>query len=297
MNKKIITSTWCTDDGQKTVGIDPLEKSFKKFHPDVHFDIIGTERTQKTIEKYSYIDECMTNENVPWFIRGKTELFLTAPLVYDLKEKCDMIVHIDADSVVLGDLSEIFSSDEDVISVKNTSPLGTWGMNPGSDRVHPYTGQVVGNHEFVNMGMWALNNFDFIDDWIEYNKAILTNPNVPIPYRLTDGLGDENDTFSWLFHSGKYSNKIIDRHPCESGYYGCSVSWGEKSNWDTWKSFYIKNEKVYFMDPICEKEVQVKLLHLAGGGGKEKANVPFMDRLRENLSSEVYEFVEAIVND
>lgn len=297
MNKKIIVSTWCTDDWQESFGIEPLEKTFKHFHPDIKFDIIGTAETKKVIEEYSYIEECMTHEEVPWFMRGKTELFLTAPLVYNLKNSYDMIVHIDADSVVLGDLSEIFQSKEDVIGVKNTSPLGTWGCNPGSDRIHPFTGQVIGNHDFPNMGMWAINSMEFIDDWIEYNKNILTNPSIPIPSRLRDALGDENDTFSWLFHSGKYSTKMMDKNPAISGYYGCSVSWGTETNWDTWKSFYVKDGKVYFMDPTVNEEIQVKLLHLAGGGGKEKGNTPFMETLKEKLSSEVFDFIEAIVNE
>ena len=117
-NKKIIVSTWCTDDWQKSFGIEPLQKTFKHFHPDIDFDIIGTDRTTKAKEDFYYIQECMNHEEVPWYMRGKTELFLTAPLVFPyINSSYDMIVHIDADSIVLGNLDDIFLSDEDVISV------------------------------------------------------------------------------------------------------------------------------------------------------------------------------------
>lgn len=296
-NKKIIVSTWCTDDWQEGFGIDPLKKTFKYFHPDIDFEVVGTQKTEDILNNFSYIKEIMYDEDMPWFRRGKIAHWIQAPSVYHLKDEYDMIVHIDADSVVLGDLSEIFQSKEDVIGVKNTSPLGTWGCNPGSDRIHPFTGQVVGNHDFPNVGMWAINNMEFIDDWIEYNKNILTNPSIPIGFRLRDALGDENDTFSWLFHSGKYSTKMMDKNPAISGYYGCSVSWGTETNWDTWKSFYVKDNKVYFMDPTTNKETQIKLLHLGGGGADIKVKTPFMNMLKERLSSEVFEFIEEIVKN
>jgi hypothetical protein len=300
-NKKIIVSTWCTDDWQEGFGIDPLKKTFKYFHPDIDFEVVGTQKTEDILNNFSYIKEIMYDEDMPWFRRGKIAHWIQAPSVYHLKDEYDMIVHIDADSVVLGDLSDIFESDEDVISVKNTTPIGTWGCNPASDRINPFAdssfSKIIDKHDMVNVGMWAVNNIFFIDDWINLNKTVLTNPRVPIPYRLVEGMGDENDTFSWLFSSGKYRTKMIDRNPCDSGYYGCSVSWGTETHWDNWKSFYVKDKKVYFMDPTTNKETQIKLLHLGGGGADIKVKTPFMKMLKERLSSEVFEFIEEIVKN
>ena len=55
MNKKIVISTWCTDDYVDYLGLEKLTNSIKYFHPDVEHAIVDTVGTNKIKEENPWI--------------------------------------------------------------------------------------------------------------------------------------------------------------------------------------------------------------------------------------------------
>ena len=51
MSKKILISTWCTDDYVDLIGLEKLQNSIKYFHPDVDHVIVDTAMTNKIYEQ------------------------------------------------------------------------------------------------------------------------------------------------------------------------------------------------------------------------------------------------------
>ena len=52
MDKKILITTWCTDDYRDLVGLDKLMNSVQYFHPGIEHKIIDTAATNSINEKY-----------------------------------------------------------------------------------------------------------------------------------------------------------------------------------------------------------------------------------------------------
>ena len=106
------------------------------------------------------------------------------------------------------------------------------------------------------------NNKQFWYDWHELNQEayrikIEVNP-------CFHGLGDEQDTLNQIFHSEKYTSKIIDAIGTNLSYGLCNT-WGEETHWDSWKNMYIKNNSLYLDDPVNGDRMNVRVLHQAGG--------------------------------
>ena len=76
--KKIVISTWCTDDYREYIGINELTKSIKYFHPEIDHHIAN---------------QIWTAESGNWN---------AAKNCLDLSKDYDMVIHIDGDAVVLG---------------------------------------------------------------------------------------------------------------------------------------------------------------------------------------------------
>jgi len=251
MSKKILISTWCTDDYSELLGVEKLANSIKYFHPEVDHVIVDTKMTNDIYEKYS-----------PWM----KPIWMIAPTCLPYIDDYDMVIHLDADAVVTGPMTELFECDADVIGVRNNNSFNKAGAHSGITITHlePFgDGSQIPMQGFINAGLVAANNKEFWKDWHDVNqqsaKIKETNP-------YAHGIGDENDTLNQIFHSSSYTSKIIDEQGSGVSY-GLSNVWGMDNNhWESWLQIYVKDDRLYLDDPVTGESMCIKVLHQAGGG-------------------------------
>lgn len=115
-----------------------LEKSFKKFHPDIPFEIVGEEQIKTT---------------------GDPNFFYRAtPFVArDLLKKYDTVVKLDADQIITGDLSHTWEGDFDLGVVNNSNPREFKKYPVSVWNIHPLS--------YVNCGFVVMKSRDWVDHW------------------------------------------------------------------------------------------------------------------------------------
>ncbi len=247
--KKIAVTTWVTDDYVDYIGLNELKKSFKHFHPDVDFFVFDTKMTNEAKEKD------------PWL----NNVWMMPPSCLPFVEDYDMVVHIDGDCVVTGPMTELFESEEDIIGVRNNNSLGKASCHTGITIMHipPYgDGQYIPVQNFINAGLIASNNKQFWYEWHDLNKQAKRFKDEVNPY--AHGIGDEQDTLNQIFHSDRYTSKIIDAMGTGLSYGLCNT-WGENSHWESWSQIYLKDEALYLEDPKTGDPMCIKVMHQAGG--------------------------------
>ena len=247
--KKIAVTTWVTDDYVDYIGLNELKRSFKHFHPDVDFFVFDTKMTNEAKEKD------------PWL----NNVWMMPPSCLPFVEDYDMVVHIDGDCVVTGPMTELFESEEDIIGVRNNNSLGKASCHTGITIMHipPYgDGQYIPVQNFINAGLIASNNKQFWYEWHDLNKQAKRFKDEVNPY--AHGIGDEQDTLNQIFHSDRYTSKIIDAMGTGLSYGLCNT-WGENSHWESWSQIYLKDEALYLDDPKTGDPMCIKVMHQAGG--------------------------------
>ena len=247
--KKIAVTTWVTDDYVDYIGLNELKRSFKHFHPDVDFFVFDTKMTNEAKQKD------------PWL----NNVWMMPPSCLPFVEDYDMVVHIDGDCVVTGPMTELFESEEDVIGVRNNNSLGKASCHTGITIMHipPYgDGQYIPVQNFINAGLIASNNKQFWYEWHDLNRQAKRFKDEVNPY--AHGIGDEQDTLNQIFHSDRYTSKIIDAMGTGLSYGLCNT-WGENSHWESWSQIYLKDEALYLDDPKTGDPMCIKVMHQAGG--------------------------------
>ena len=247
--KKIAVTTWVTDDYVDYIGLNELKRSFKHFHPDIDFFVFDTKMTNEAKEKD------------PWL----NNVWMMPPSCLPFVEDYDMVVHIDGDCVVTGPMTELFESEEDVIGVRNNNSLGKASCHTGITIMHipPYgDGQYIPVQNFINAGLIASNNKQFWYEWHDLNRQAKRFKDEVNPY--AHGIGDEQDTLNQIFHSNRYTSKIIDAMGTGLSYGLCNT-WGENSHWESWSQIYLKDEALYLDDPKTGDPMCIKVMHQAGG--------------------------------
>lgn len=194
------------------VGTHKLINSFKKYHPDI--DLV--------VFRQDMIDKMMVNG---------INFYNSKPVFAKLlTDKYDLVVNIDADTVVLGRLDQIIKGDYDVGSV--------WNFNDYENRAI----ENIREDQYVQAGLVASTNRRFWDIWQEANKDAMK-------YR-----GRENDILNIIWYNNeevmRMHKVLFDR---ERDYYGCK-SLNRESE------FYVEEDRV-----MCRGE-QVYLYHNAKGG-------------------------------
>ena len=278
MSKKIAISTWCTDDYVDLLGLDKLQNSIKYFHPDVDHVIIDSKMTD------------IINQVFPWM----KPIWMMAPTCSPLAKDYDMVVHLDADAVVVGPMDELFESDADIIGVRNNNSLDQAGAHGGiTIPHHPPCGDGSPNplQGFINAGLVAANNSQFWEDWHDVNSQVAATKGY--------GWGDENDTLNHIFHCDKYNSEVID--PIGSGVsYGLSNIWGTGDNhWESWSQIYVKDDRLYLDDPKTGEPMCIKVLHQAGGSIAAELNKSaggFRNWLKSVVSPDVKEYLEVVTH-
>ena len=282
--KKILVSTWCTDDYSELLGVEKLANSIKYFHPEVDHVIFDTKMTEQI------------HSEMPWM----KPIWMMAATCLPFVEEYDMVVHLDADAVVTGPMTEFFESEEDIIGVRNNNSLDkASGHDFGITITHlpPFgNGQQIPIQGFINAGMIGANNKEFWVDWHDVNKQSAKIKTEVNPY--AHGIGDEQDTLNQIFHSGEYTTKIVDARGTGVSY-GLSNTWGTVTHWDSWKDLYVEDDCLCLDDPADGAKMKVKVLHQAGGSAAAQLNKSsggLREWMKTVMSTEAINYINKITS-
>jgi hypothetical protein len=272
--KKIIITTWCTDDWRQINTIENLINSLKYFHPNIDFYIFNTSDTKIEKEKH------------PWLTHG----WMISPSCMGYIENYDMVIHIDGDTIITGPLTELIESNEDIIGVRNMNSFGYAGAHNWGNKMQ--LGNIeINSIDFLNAGLVASNNCNFWKEWFAINHYCAFN-NI-------NNMRDEQGTLNYLFHNNgnKYTTKILDKVGTNLSY-GQSNAWGTGDNhWESWNKLYVKNDKLYLDDPLTNIPMVVKVLHQAGGFVAYNNNIKhngYRNWLRTVVTKDVNDYIDSI---
>ena len=253
---KTIIESHCGDDCYEAVGARKLKNSLKHFHPEVPLHIYGDAEIAEFRNIY------------PWLQWASMDPVLCGKLA----EEYDMVVHIDADSIITGTLDELLLGDFDIAGVRNNNDIG---LASGC-------GCTLGNHipgidaatQYLNAGLVAVKNKEF---WVEFlsRNAVMAN----------EAFG-EQDIWNKLFWGGKYKNKVLD--PKEANvYYGVSAQLCKPGYpmQECWSRMYMEKSNLCFNGKV------VKIIHNAGGFGLPKL------QYQTWVTPEVKDFLDTITKD
>jgi hypothetical protein len=211
--QKSVAFTIVSDNYYYPVGTHIFVNTFKKFHPDIPLVVFRQDK----------IDELMVD--------GVN--FYNAKPVFakQLYNDYDLVVNIDADTIILDRLTEVFDQDYDVGAVWNFNDYENVAL------------ENITSEMYVQAGLVASRSKFFWDLWANKNQEAMQ-------YRC-----QENDILNLLWYNNEEvqkMNKIIfDK---DKNYLGCK-SLGREGE------FYLDGNKIF-----CRGE-QVKAYHHARGGG------------------------------
>lgn len=212
MKEKIIFYTFVSDNYYEGIGTPILINSFKKFHFDIELIVFRQDTINEVFKRTS-----VNFENAkPTFAKLLTDNY-------------DLIVNIDADTIITARLEEILADDYEVGSIVGYSNF----CHATIENVTP--------EMYVQAGLVASRNKRFWDIWEEANKGAMK-------YHFK-----ENDVLNLVWYNdievSKMKRKIFD---INKDYYGCKSLGREKE-------FCIEDDKL-----MCRGE-QVFCYHNARG--------------------------------
>jgi hypothetical protein len=203
--------TIASDNYYYPCGTHLFINSFKRFHPDIDLVVFRQDK----------IDNIMQNginfyNAKPTFAKQLTEVY-------------SLVANIDADTIILDRLTEVFDTKYDVGAV--------WNLNDYENASFAN----ITSEMYVQAGLVASRNKDFWDIWEEANK------------KANDYIRKENDVLNLVWYNDskvqQMDKVIFDK---DKNYLGCK-SLGRESE------FYMEGKKV-----MCRGE-QVKAYHWAKG--------------------------------
>lgn len=234
---KVVFFTFVSDSYYPLVGTEKMINSFKRFHPDI--DLV--------VFRQDMIDKVFKEKNVNFYNAKPTFAKLLTPYY-------DLVVNIDADSVVLGRCEAILKGDYDVMAAWNYNDYENMSLENVNDRM------------FLNAGLVGAKNELFWDIWEEENKKAMKY------------LAQENSILNLVWYNNpevkEMKRVIIDK---DKDYYGCKSLNREGE-------FYLKDNKV-----MCRKE-QVFIYHHAKGGRA----LPKLQFEKMGFTTEVASYMYAI---
>ena len=202
-----------SDNYFEQVGTPKLISSFSKFHPDISLKIFRQAEINQTFA-----------EN-PWINWDLAKATFGKKLASDY----NLVVNLDADQIVVGELSELLNADVDLMSVMNNNNYDLKAVRPN-----------VPWQCYVNAGLVASRVKDFWDLWEKETMR----------YGMTVGFR-EQDVLNDIFWSGRYTYRVLDALD-QNVYYGTSTR-------GQWEKMYMEGDKLMLNDK------QVKVLHHATG--------------------------------
>jgi lipopolysaccharide biosynthesis glycosyltransferase len=247
---KVAFCTHVSDDWYYSVGAHKLSQSLKYFHPEIDFYCFGDKQ----------LNELFTiHPNVNW---NTVHPFVS----YQLIDQYDMVVHFDADSMIVGKLDELLVESNlefDIIGVRNNNDFNKAGKD------NPITNPGLDTQKYLNAGLVAITNKAFVEQWMVNN----TEFGNQMPFQEQTVLN---------FMTKDWKTKIID--PIESNvYYGISNLYGDNTHWDSWMDIQlIENELIL-------NNKKVKVLHHGGGHGAIKLDFNLFNKEVKQHLNKIYE--------
>lgn len=232
-----------------------LERSFKHFHPDIPFKVI----TNKELETY-------VKDDPHFFYRQKPILGEQYLSEYDL------VLGLDADQIILGDLSYIWNTtDYDIGCVLNYN-------QPDVERYGLIQGWGISPIEYVNCGLVAMRSTKFVHNW----KAWCFSPQFErLQFREQDGLN------AMVYH-GNWNVRIFDHG---DGPAKMAAFWGLFGK-SYWSKAIMRDGKVIIpkVDAgIPKVDTELKVIHWGGGNIGNKLNY------RVFFNEEVSDFIDTVI--
>lgn len=242
-------------------GGNKLINSWSYFHPDIPI---------------LWYNENVTNEIIKQNARFCLCSFMPLIMKRAFKESgADLVIKLDADSIVLGRLSEIIDCNDgtEIFGVRND---GDHIGNADERQNRPQELWSLPNEKYINCGCVATSSEGFLNEWLELNKLIINKYGGIKEFWMC-----EQNTMNVSFHSGKYKTKILDPKGGDL-FYGSSANspspknhkcaqsvidtyGGVFSNWASWKDIeYIDGKFILYGKTV-------KICHQAGGGNPKTA--------------------------
>lgn len=215
--KDYVFYTFVSDNYYDPVGTRQLVSSFKKFHPDIDLVVFRQDVVEKIIDP----ERRMFSGAVNWLNAKPMFAKLLTP-----HYKC--VVNIDADSIILGRLDELFTDDYDIGSVMNLNDFENRHLENVTDEM------------YLQAGLVASRRPEFWDIWMQ--ESLKNN----WQYKCA-----ENDSLNIVVYNqlADYKLKVFDK---DKDYWGCKVLNRESE-------CEMRGTKV-----MCRGE-QVKIYHAAKG--------------------------------
>lgn len=234
--KKVAFCTHVSDDWYIQGGAHKLLQSAKYFHPEIPFYVFKSDAINKLFQ---------TDPSVSWFS-------INPNISIQLADEYELVVHFDADSLIVSKLDELLQEDYEVAGVRNNNDFGLAGATGRPCLVQQKNGfiePVVDALNYLNAGLIASRKKEFWQDWINCNKKAATHYHQ-----------GEQDILNKIIPYNRYSFKLLD--PINANcYYGISSQYGTRYHWDSWKSIQLRDNKLFLNNK------QIKVMHQAGGSG------------------------------
>ncbi len=210
-----------------------LERSFKRFHPDIDFKIYGPEYVKESLDQ----DKDFFYKATPWIAR-------------DLLDQYSLAVKVDADSVVCAPLDRIINDTSyEIGSVRNYNQVDAAKFGVVSVWNIPA-------EQYVNCGLVAMRSKEFVEHW-------WTLCNTPFFHQYQYR---EQDLLNILFFYGNYRTACFDN---EDEFYGLSSKqfWLGLDKEDEGIKLNIINQAGDLV-----KKMDIKVIHWAEGNTPQKMN-------------------------
>ena len=238
---KIAFCTHASDDWYIPGGCRNLERSFKYFHPDIDFITFKNK------------------ELAPLLAAGWNWSTINAAITSTIAKNYDLLVHMDADSLVVARLDEILAGNYWAAGVRNNNDKGLAGAMGSAVGLGKKGGANMGvaPKDYWNAGLVASTDPSFWEVWKNRTKQEADQ----YPFY-------EQDTLNLVVRESK-NCKLLD--PIESNiFYGLASHYPtpeDSSHWGSWKKIRMDGEKL-----ILDNK-QIKVLHQAGGSGLPKMDI------------------------
>ena len=247
---KVAFCTHVSDNWYYSVGAHKLVTSIKYFHPEIDFYCFGDTQLNALFA---------IHPNINW---NTVHPFITHQLI----DLYDMVVHFDADSMVVGKLDELLDPinlNYDIIGVRNNNDFNQAGKD------NPITNPGLDTQKYLNAGLVAITSKAFVEKWMHSNVEFGNN----MPFQ-------EQTVLNML--ASDWKTKILDSIDA-TVYYGISNLYGKQTHWDSWKDIQlVENELIL-------NNKKVKILHHGGGHGATKLDFNlFSNEVKQQLNK-IYE--------
>jgi hypothetical protein len=229
MVKKIVF-TIADDNNLKYA--EMMEKSLRKFHSEEDLPLV--------VIKGDDLKARLTLD--PMFFYRATPIIAS-----ELLKDYDVVIKIDADSIVTGDLSDAWKEpDIDMACVFNS--------NPKELQTYPVTVWDINPLEYLNCGFVVMRNKDMVEHW----------KNLCFTYHFNNYQMKEQDLLNILCHYGVYKVQVLDMG---DSFFGLASK-------GYWQYIEVVNKKLSLppQEGYTNVSKWIKVLHWAGGNTPDKMN-------------------------